>query len=103
MVPKRASKRNSHLTHLNCLQQSQTGVASISSIGRSSDRFPQSTLASQSLAIRRRKAVGERFVPPATPSAAVAEKRMYGAPRRVRTGQRFQEGSLSVASISSTL
>ena len=51
-------------------------------------------------------AVGRSWVSvlsPATPPAALAEKRMYGAPRRFQTGLRLQsEGSLSVTSISST-
>ena len=74
-------------------------------------RVAQSALASQSLAAHRRShnrlqpAVGRSWVSvfsPATPPAALVEKRMYEAPRRLWTGLRLRsEGSLSVASISS--
>src|SRR5271163_4138168 len=61
--------------------------------------FSQSTLASRSLATRRRNAVGERF---ATPLAAATEKRMYEAPWALAHWSLIPvERSLSVASIPS--
>jgi hypothetical protein len=62
-----------------------TGVASIGSTGRTSDRYHNLL----------QPAVGRPWV-------SVSSNRMYEAPRRLRTGRRSESSDRSVASISST-